>query len=100
MQHFAADSCIAVCDRSMVICKDRVYVLSVPDAIASPHGKLATHESTFVHDLVVRLIHNTNVSGCDAGRDRLTLLNNAARVRLQSPIALAWPSKIAFAATG
>lgn len=48
---------------SMVICKDRVYILSVPDACGSPHGKLATHESSFVHDLVMRLLHNTNVQG-------------------------------------
>lgn len=44
----------------MVICKDRVYVLSVPDSNGSTHGKFATHESAFVHDLVVRLTNHTN----------------------------------------
>ena len=41
-----------------VICKDRVYVLSVPDGIGSSHGKFPTHESNFVHDLVHRIIHH------------------------------------------
>lgn len=55
--------CQAVMHCSMVICKDRVYILSVPDASSSAHGKIATHESPFVRDLVVRLIHNTNAHG-------------------------------------
>lgn len=41
----------------MVVCRDHCYVLSVPDADANPHGKFATNDCSFVHDLAQRIQH-------------------------------------------
>ncbi len=41
----------------MIVCRDHCYVLSVPDAESSPHGKFASHECVFVNDLTSRILH-------------------------------------------
>lgn len=47
----------------MVVCKDYLYVLSVPSANSGAHGKFATPESAFVQDLVSHLMHQASKSG-------------------------------------
>ena len=49
----------------MIVCRDHCYVLSVPDADSSPHGKFASHECAFVNDLTNRILHKPQ--RCAAG---------------------------------